>query len=100
MAMAVNAFIAGRTALVLSVVLKKTTRTKMNSLNPWHYIMIAFLIFNSGVTVGGFVFLIKNHIKHINEKLDRIETKVCKNDNRIDEHDKQLAILQERTKNN
>ncbi len=69
----------------------------MSNLSAWHYIAIGMLLLNTGITIGGFVMLIKNHIKHLSEALKRIEAKVCTNDNRLDEHDKQLATLEERT---
>jgi hypothetical protein len=69
----------------------------MTELSAWHYVLIGMLLFNTGITVGGFVMLIKNHIKHINEALTRIEKKVCTNDNRLDGHAVKIATLEERT---
>ncbi len=69
----------------------------MSGLSAWHYIAIGMLLLNAGITIGGFVVLTKNHIKHINESLKRIEDKVCDNDTRLDKHAERLATLEERT---
>ena len=66
-------------------------------LSAWHYIAIGMIILNTGITIGGFVMLIKNHIRHINEALARIEKKVCANDARLDDHADRLARVEERT---
>jgi hypothetical protein len=62
----------------------------MNNLSTWHYILIGILLFNTGVTIGGFILLTKNHIKHILIRLQRIEEKQ-------DEHGRAIARLDERT---
>jgi len=67
-------------------------------MSNWQYVLIGIVILNTGITIGGFVMLIKNHIKHINEALKRIENKVCKNDDMLDKHAVKIATLEERTK--
>ena len=68
----------------------------MESLSPWHYILIGTMILNLGITIGGFIMLVMNHIKHINEALVRIERKTWKNDEKIDEHSERIARLEGR----
>ena len=76
----------------------------MSNLSTWHYIAIGMLLLNTGISIGGFVAnffghrkIINNHLAHMKETLDRIETKVCDNDTRLDEHAVKIATLEERT---
>ncbi len=76
----------------------------MGNLSTWHYIAIGMLLLNTGISIGSFVAnffgyrkIVNNHLAHMKETLERIETKVWDNDTRLDEHAERIARVEERT---
>lgn len=60
----------------------------------------AFIITMLGLIINWLAShkIANNHLVHIDEKLDKIDSKVDKITDKINEHDKDIAVLQEKSK--
>ena len=69
----------------------------MNELSTWQYYLIGAMLLNAGATVGGFLMLIKNHIKHINGDLGEIKNDIKTINRRCEDRGTRLARLEGRS---